>query len=69
MFYLADTMEDLSPEDILSDSSEWLLGNIKGGPRVYRSFAKKKKKNNQTEHQKNYKLKQTKKQKTLDISS
>ena len=37
-------MEDLSPEDILSDSSEWLLGNIKGGPRVYRSFAKKKKK-------------------------
>lgn len=67
MFYLTDTVEDLSPEDSPSDGSEWLLGKIKGGPRVYRSFAKKKKK--KTEHQKNYKLKQTKKQKTLDISS
>ena len=60
-------MEDLSPEDSPSDGSEWLLGKIKGGPRVYRSFAKKKKK--KTEHQNNNKLKQTKKQKTLDISS
>ena len=49
MFYLTDTVEDLSPEDSPSDGSEWLLGKIKGGPRVYRSFAKKKKKNRTSE--------------------
>ena len=45
-------MEGLSPEDILSDSSEWLLGKIKGGSWVYRSFAKKTQKNRQSECQK-----------------
>ena len=65
-FYLVDKIKDLSPEDSLWGHSEGLLWKEKGGVRIHRSFAKKKKKKQIVEHQKitiKYKFKKFKKKK------
>ena len=48
------SFEDLSPRYSLSDSSQGLFQRVKGGARIYRSFAEKKTKQNKkhiVEHQ------------------